>query len=166
MNFPYHSDGLTMLIPEAANLNTDGSASEIYNGLSKSFYGFIIPGTTTFAVFGSSAGVASSIGYKITQSDGNLCGGSCAYDADDKYNYYWLFDVNDILNASSVHAPRPYDYGKLSIPFDQNGKLSVIGGSYDPSNNTLYLSLENAGQVGTYDRPPLIIGYKIANEKL
>lgn len=103
-------------------------------------------------------GVESGIGYKITQDDGNVCGGYCAYAADDESNAYWLFDVNDILAAHDVHLPRPYASGSWSLPFDEDGQHPIIGGTFDSATSTLYLALGDAGQVGTYDRPPLLRG--------
>ncbi|WP_340198576.1 hypothetical protein [Ascidiimonas sp. W6] len=139
--------------------NDPGEA--VWNYLAKGMYGFIVPGTRTFAVFGSAGGIDSGIGYKITQDNGNLCGGYCAYQASDYYNYYWFFDVEEILNAENVSSPRPYAYGKFSIPFDDDGSHRIIGGSFDSSSGLLYLALGKAGQVGQYDRPPLIVGYKM-----
>ncbi|RZS93819.1 hypothetical protein [Aquimarina brevivitae] len=134
---------------------------DLWNYLSEGIYGFIIPGTRTFAVFGSSGGVDSGIGYKIIQDNGNECGGYCAYQAADYYNYYWFFDLDDILNAENVWDPRPYAYGRFSVPFDEQGEHSIIGATFDSGSGMLYLCLSKAGQMGTYDRPPLIVGYKI-----
>ena len=160
MNFPYA--GRRWITPDALEQNTTG-ASPLWNFLSKARFGFIAPGTSTFVVVGHTGGVESGIGYKITQDNGNLCGGYCAYDADDYSNTYWLFDVNDILAASDTHLPRPYAAGYWSVPFDDGGQHPIIGGTFDPDTATLYLALGNAGQVGTYDRPPLIVVYDVAN---
>ena len=138
-----------------------GGASALWNSLSEARYAFIAPGTSTYVVVGSTGGVESGIGYKITQDNGNLCGGPCPYRHDDVTNAYWLFDVNEILAADSVHLPRPYAYGSWAVPFDADGRHAIIGGAFDPESATLYLSLANAGQVGTYDRPPLIVGYSV-----
>jgi len=159
MNFSY--SGGNFLSPDALQ-KSQGSASPIWNLLSRGMYGFIVPGTSTFAVFGSSGGVDSGIGYKITQDSGRLCGGYCSYEAADNYNYYWLFDVKEILNATQVYDIQPYAYGRLSVPFDNQGKNRIIGGTFDPGTGMLYLSLRGAGQVGKYDRPPLIVGYQVA----
>jgi hypothetical protein len=159
MNFAY--SGGHYLAPDALQTQ-EGTASALWNFLSNAVYGFIIPGTRTFAVFGSSGGVHSGIGYKITQDNGNLCGGYCAYNADDYYNYYWLFDVQEIIDAVEPYDIQPYAYGAWSVPFDDNGAHHIIGGTFDDGNGILYLSLSGAGQVGAYDRPPLIVAYGIA----
>lgn len=158
MNFPYA--GRRWITPDALDQNTTG-ASPRWNFLSTARFGFIAPGTSTFVVVGHTGGVESGIGYKITQDDGNLCGGYCAYEADDYSNAYWLFDVNEILAADDVHLPRPYASGYWSVPFDAGGQHAIIGGTFDPESATLYLALGNAGQVGTYDRPPLILVYDV-----
>ncbi len=85
--------------PEALQ-DQQGSASALWNSLSRGIYGFIIPDTRTFAVFGSSGGV----------------------------------DCNH----------------------------SIIGGTSNPADQVLYLALDRAGQVGDYDRPPLILAFKLA----
>jgi hypothetical protein len=135
--------------------------SPIWGPVSKAKYGFIIPGTTYFLAVGQHAGLHSGVGYKITQNNGNVCGGPCTYSWDDVYNYYWIFDVNDMLKADQPWSVRPVSYGKWSHPYDKNGKHTVIGATYDDNDNTLYLAIDGAGQTGDYDRPPLIISYKI-----
>ena len=136
-------------------------ASPLWNIKSRGRYGFIVPGTSTFAVLGSSAGLESGIGYKAMQDDGNVCGGPCPYGAEDSYNYYWLFDVEEILGADEVHDPRPYDYGIWSVPFDAEGQHQIVGATFDPEEGVLYVALDGAGQIGNYDNTPLILTFKI-----
>lgn len=150
----------TPLSPDAL-AKDQGKASAVWNFLSRGVYGFIVPGTRTFAVVGSSGGVDSGIGYKITQDDGNLCGGYCSRKVSDNYNYYWLFDLDQIAAASDPSTLRPYDYGRWNIPFDGNGQHRINGASFDPESSTLYMALDEAGQVEAYDRPPVIVAYKI-----
>lgn len=164
MNFPY--SGQRWITPDALDTHEpgdNGGASRLWNHLSQARFGFIAPGTSTFVVVGSTGGVESGIGYKITQDDGTLCGGYCAYASDDSSNAYWLFDVNEILAADEVHLPRPYASGAWSVPFDDEGRHAIIGGAFDADTSRLYLALGNAGQVGTYDRPPLIVVYDVAD---
>jgi hypothetical protein len=139
----------------------DLNISPIWGPLSKAKYGFIIPGTDLFMAIGSTGGIHSGIGYKITQDNGSLCSGQCTYEADDNYNYFWLFDINDIISADEPWLTRPISYGKWSHPYDKGGRHSVLGASYNGESSVLYISLREAGQVGTYDRPPLIIAYNI-----
>ncbi len=162
MNFPF--SGGEYLAPGAQQTSTGPTASAVWNTLSRGRYGFIVPNSKTFVV-GSSAGIVGGIGYKIIQDNGNLCGGSCPAIASERYNYYWFFDVDEILDASRVSEPRPYAYGKWPLPFDNNGQHSIIGATFDGANKLLYIALGGAGQVGKYDRPPLILGYKINLEQ-
>lgn len=158
MNFPYA--GGRWLDPDALE-SEPGGASDLWNVLATARYGFIVPGTASFLVVGSIGGVESGIGYKITQDDGRLCGGYCPYRHDDVSNAYWLFDVNEILAADDVHLPRPYAHGTWEVAYDDAGRHTVIGATFDPSESILYVALRNAGQVGTYDRPPLIVAYAV-----
>ena len=160
MNFSYSDD--TWLTPDALDHGNPGiGASALWNHLSEGVYGFIVPGTNTFAVFGSSGGINSGIGYKPTQDTGYTCPGYCTYIASDNYNYYWLFDIRDILRANQPHLVQPYAYGPFSIPFDNNGGSAIIGGTFDPDTRMLYLALDRAGGVDRYDRTPLIVVYEI-----
>jgi hypothetical protein len=135
--------------------------SPIWGSVAQARYGFIIPGTTYFLAIGSHSGLHSGIGYKITQENGNLCGGPCPYDSDDRYNYFWIFDVDEMLKADEPWLVRPISYGKWSHPYDKNGSHGVIGGTYDDQNNILYLALSGAAKIDRYDNPPLIISYQV-----
>ena len=138
--------------------------SPIWGPTTNAKYGFIIPGTTYFLAIGQHSGLHSGIGYKITQDNGNSCGGPCPYERDDVYNYFWIFDVEDMLEAEQPWSVSPISYGKWSHPYDKSGTREVIGGTYDDQKNILYLSIRGAGQTGDYDRPPLIISYKIKSK--
>jgi hypothetical protein len=110
---------------------------------------------------GYQGGLHGGISYKIVQDTGRLCGGGCTKEAKDSYNYFWLFDINDIINAEEPHKIRPFSYGKWSHPYDKDGAHKIIGGTFDAENSRLFLTLKGAGRTGRYDRPPLIISYKI-----
>jgi hypothetical protein len=148
LNDRYEEDSSTYLSP-------------LWGDVARAKYGFIIPGTTYFLAIGQHSGLHSGIGYKITQDNGKLCGGPCAYENSDIYNYFWIFDVNDMLNADEPWKVSPISYGKWSHPYDRSGARGILGGTFDEQTSTLYLTLEKAGQVGTYDRAPLILSYKI-----
>jgi hypothetical protein len=110
LNFAYSTE----LREEFDSVDPNSAASPLWNILTDGYFGFFVPGTKTFAVIGSSGGVHSGIGYEITQTNGNLCGGYCSVEPDDNYNYYWLYDVDEILSAENLADPRPYAYGQLS----------------------------------------------------
>jgi hypothetical protein len=89
-----------------------------------------------------------------------LCGGPCPYDPSDWYNYYWLYDVEDIANADNPWEPQPYAYGIWELPYATDpGSHRVIGATV--GDGVLYVALSNAAQVGTYDRPPLILTFDL-----
>jgi hypothetical protein len=155
MDFPYDSNH--WIDPEYDKTGR-GGASSLWNFVSRGIYGFIVPGTSTFVVLGSSGGIDSGIGYKINSN----CGGFCAYDEDDNYNYYWLFDVQEIIDAANVYDIRPYSYGKLSVPFDNQGRHAILGATFDPDTGMLYLSLGEAGGISQFDYTPLIVGYQVS----
>ncbi len=155
---------------------TVGSNS-IWTEVSQVSFGFIVPGTATYLTLGSSGGHNSGIGYKPTQNNGNICGGPCAYDASDYYNYYWLWNVNDLVavknGSMQAYDVRPYAYGIFNAPFQtdiyQGGIAehhAVIGGAYDSDAGLLYLLLYDAGSLGQYTRIPLVVAYKIDNTDL
>jgi len=170
LNYPF-GDPQQHLSPGALDWEAQGTpgpfppADALWNQLSAGVYGFFVPGTRTFAVLGETGGLQSGIGYKATQSDGNVCGGPCQYNPADNTNYYWLYDVNDILAANNEFEPKPYEYGPLEVPFDtregQASTLTIIGATFDVSKKMLYLALKNAAQIGQYDRPPLIVTYRL-----
>lgn len=166
MDYPHR--GGEYLAPDALELQChiaddvtscepDAAASPLWNFLSKAMFGFIVPGTRTYAVFGSNGGTETGVGYKIRQDDDNLCGGYCAYSATDRANYYWLFDLDEVLSAEAPSDPQPYDYGPWSVSFDQGGRHRIIGGTWDPAGRTLYLALGGAG----HNRSPLIVAYRL-----
>jgi len=165
MNFPYTYDESTHLGDiDWAPQGTPGPfapADPLWNGLAQAVYGFFVPETTTFLVIGNTAGLETGIGYKAVQENGIECPGPCPYGTDDYYNYYWMFDIEEILAAETVSDIRPYDYGAWDIPFSNNGLNSIIGATYDTTSRMLYIALQNAGQMGLYDRPPLIVTFAL-----
>ena len=146
--------------------NFDGK-NDLWTNISGAAHGFIIPGTSTYFTIGRSGGHKSGVGYKITQDDGTLCGGSCAYSASDYSSYYWLWDVNDLVKVKSGSLNsfdvRPYAYGEFPIPMDLK-KAGVNSGYFDPESKLLYLSIPNADETSIYDRPPLMLVYEFVGE--
>lgn len=146
------------------NLWTNGSSA---------YYGLIVPGTRTYAVFGNSSMHQSGGGYKITQKSGYHCGGPCPYDPDDQYNYYWFFDVNDLVKVKNgkkqPYEVKPYSYGLFKTPFDTisdpnvgSYKVFISGGSYDAKNGIIYFSLAKADKLQhKFEPTPVIMAYKI-----
>jgi len=133
-------------------------------------FAFIVPGTRTYAVFGYSSGHNGGIGYKATQSNGNVCHGPCSFDANDIYNYYWLFDMNDLLavqdGSIARYDPRPYEYGEFFMPYQENVHTSIAGGTFDLDTNTLYLSLLKANNsLGQFANPPIVAAFDVLDSQ-
>lgn len=140
--------------------NEDGR-NRLWTQITGASYGFIVPGTATYMTLGYAGGFDSGLGYKITQTDGNICGGPCSFDPDDNYNHYWLWDVADMVKVKNGElAPsevRPYEYGILDTPISS---ARIKGASYDAANQRLFLSLKEGDTLPTYSRPPLILVYE------
>lgn len=135
--------------------------NDLWTISSRASYGFIVPDSDTYITVGYSAGHESGLGYKITQDDGTLCGGACSVNAADKYSYFWMWKISDLIKVKSgellPHEVRPYEYGKLDLP--SNAELT--GGAFDKDNMRLYLSLAQGDTVELYSRPPIFFVYDI-----
>jgi hypothetical protein len=140
----------------------------LWNHLSWVATGFVVPGTRTYATIGTTGGLASGVGYKIVRDDGYECPGYCAYEADDNYNYYWLWDVNDFLDVRAgrkrSYSLMPYDHGRFQVPYAQDGFNAVIGGTFDEMHEILYLSLRNAERVDGGGWVPVIVAFGIRDQ--
>lgn len=159
--------GFSLDRPLQEDLFNERGDNTLWTHISQARYGFIVPGTRTYATFGTSGGHASGIGYKITQQDGNLCEGYCASDPADIQNYYWFWDMSEMarvfngsLNASALE---PYAHGEFNVPFQTDKNINPIGGgSYDETTGLLYLSIREANTtLSQFENPPVIVAYKI-----
>ncbi len=150
--------------PLNGDLSNDSRDNDLWTHLSRAVFGMVVPGTRTYLTIGYSGGHQSGVCYKCTQDNGNLCGGYCPRIASDRYNYYWLWDLNDLMAARNgaiePHQIRPYAYGEWQTPFA--GHL-VGGGSYDPASGLLYVSVPGADrEQGRYANPPVILAFSIS----
>lgn len=149
---------------------------------SNAIYGFIIPGSRTYMTIGSSGGHNSGIGYKATPYNQAVdppktCPGPCPYDSNDYYNYYWLWDVNDLIaikngTLNSFDA-RPYSFGEFDAPFQTDLFNNIpefhpiVGGSFDSNSGLLYLTINDGAPINSqYHRNPVIAAYKISSPTL
>jgi len=141
--------------------------NNLWTVVSWAVYGFILPNTRTYAVFGSSGGHNSGLGYKINQDNGHRCPGPCTVEHDDYYNYYWFFNVDDLVAVKNgdklAHEVRPYDYGIFPTPFQNESDIPkyipirpIRGGNYDRESNTLYLVLG-----GSLQEKQIVIAYSL-----
>lgn len=142
--------------------------NNLWTEVSTSYIGVIVPGSDTYAVFGTSGGHKSGIGYKITQDTGYQCGGPCPFESSDVYNYYWLYNVNDMIDVAQgnilAHQVKPYEFGKINFPFENQGTIPrvIIGANYNQKNNTIFFMLSNADNLQSpYESAPLLLAYTI-----
>lgn len=158
-----HVIGMTTQSFENYMFNSDRT-NTLWNHLSKALIGFIVPGTRTYMAVGFNGGMTSGVGYKIMQDNGEVCGGYCAYKVSDYDNYYWLFDMNDLLKVKAgqmnSYDVKPYSYGRITLPYAGNGQNVVMGGAFDDATNILYLSLY-AGDRLQYGWVPSIVAFKL-----
>lgn len=150
--------------PLHEDLSNGEGDNDLWTHLSRAVYGLVVPGTRTYFTIGQSGGHESGVCYKCTQDEGHLCGGYCTPKASDNYQYYWLWDLRDLLAVKNgemlSHEVRPYDYGRFSTPF-QHRFNEIGGGSFDPASGLLYLSVQRADRAqGTYANPPVIVAYR------
>lgn len=136
-------------------MNSDFEQSNrLWTEASSAAFAFIMPGTSTFVVIGESGMHESGGGYKITQTDGTLCPGGCAYDPKDQYPYYWLYDLKEIIRADHSYDPLPYEYGKFDNHFP-NG--FPTGGTFDLETKTLLLVNKSATEPGEAGDPVITV---------
>lgn len=146
--------------PLASDLYNESGTNDLWTHLSRAAYGLIVPGTRTYLTLGYSGGHHSGVCYKCRG-----CGGYCAIDPDDYSQYFWLWDLNDLVAVKNGIIPsysvRPYAYGPFSTPA---WPVEFGGGTYDPATGRMYLTLLDADRdQGTYANPPIVIAYTFRN---
>lgn len=136
---------------------------------SAAWFGFIPNGTRTFVVLGKSGMHNSGGGYKITQTNGNVCGGPCPYDPLDTSPYYWLYDLKDILSSGQSDTVLPYEFGEFNTRYvhsNGNGITGTVsGGAYDPASGKLLLLLKSATE-STNQGSPIVAVYQLDKERV
>lgn len=161
--------GFSYSVPLHEDLANDSRTNDLWTVMSEARYGFIVPGTDTYMTLGSSGGHYSGTGSGITQDDGNECSGTCSYAADDVYNFYWLWDVNEWLRVKAGEILpsdlRPYEYGELNIPFQGGSELYKVGGaSYDEESGLLYVNVLEANSDSNFQKSPVIVAYRLIDD--
>ena len=146
----------------------ESKKNDVWTEVSYAAYGFIEPTGKYYVLVGNSGGHHSSIGYKIKPKNGKQCGGPCAFNAKDYYNYYWIFAVEDLLAVQNKErfpsAIQPVKVGKLDVPFQpHNGKLKkVIGADFDYVNNKLWMLIENVDySQSEFETAPVMVVYDL-----
>jgi hypothetical protein len=147
------------------DLMNDGGDNDLWTHLSRAVYGFIVPGSRTYATIGHSGGHAETgVCYKcVPMGETAECGGYCSIDPGDYSLYYWFYDVADLVAVQEgrmePHAVRPYEHGPFTAPF---GRREIGGGAYDAARGLLYLSMQRADdEQGEYANPPVIVAFRI-----
>lgn len=151
-----------------SNINVDDylynrlpGVKPLWTHVAGALVGFVVPGTRTYLTIGNIGGLESGLGYKITQDNGTVCGGHCPYKASDLQNYYWAWDLNDLIKVKNgqmkSYDARPYAHGALNFPM---GYRYLVGGTFDPSTGLVYLTLEE-GVKSEWGGVPAVIAYKV-----
>jgi len=138
--------GFSQAMPLQGDLLNENGDNKIWTHLSAARFGFIVPGTRTYATFGHSGGHSSRVYYKLNRGDGFECPGYCSEDGE--------------LRPDEL---QPYAFGKLDTPFQTEPYLNEIGGgSWDATTSTLYLSiLRSNNTLDPNHNPPIIVAYKL-----
>lgn len=149
--------------PLNADRYNDSGNNDVWTEVSEARYGFIVPGTDSYFVIGNSGGHKSGIGYKITQDNGRLCGGPCSKKASDNYNYYWVWDVNELYKSkNSGKLPwthKPYEYGFFDT---KRRSWKIIGADFDETTSRLYvLYAYQDYEQSKYEKAPLMYVYQM-----
>ena len=148
--------------PLHKDLNNDSGENKWWTEVSGAKYGFIIPNTDYYLTIGNSGGHKHGLAYKYKRPDGTVCGGSCPKDKNDYSNYYWLWDMNDLVAVkrgfTPAHYPQPVNVG----PFTPNTpKLTIGGADFDDRKHILYVlyrAIDTAQD--RYVPTPIITAYK------
>lgn len=148
------------LHPDPENESRD---NRLWTFVSEAHYGFIPPGTNQYLVVGRSGGHHSGVGYKITQDSGRRCGGYCPFQTADMDNYFWLYDLQDLLPVSEarnpLHDQRPTHFGEL--PIFAAGSL-IAGADFHRKSGKLFLLITDADPLqNRYERQPIILIYSL-----
>ena len=134
-----------------------------------------MPGTATYMTIGVTGGHNTGVGYKAVHENGFECPGFCPHSAADFQNYYWLWDVNDMVRVRrgqlNPNELKPYRHGPVTLPSwisakdsssTYNKKTRIGGASYDQNKNILYVSILNALYAQNGDvNPPIVVGFQV-----
>lgn len=169
--FPYHANvigaaGMTEPQVNDYLYNTD-LTNGIWTHVSEAGFGCVLPGTDTYMVFGRSGGHESGIAYGTPPYGGDK--GYYTIDQNDNHAMCWAFDIADLAEVYAGTNPdantvMPTSYGRVSIPFASNTRNLpwVTGGCVDEANGIIYLMVRDANDLGGYNRPPVIVAYRVA----
>lgn len=157
----------SLAAPLHPDLSNDEGDNDLWTHLSRAVFGFVVPGTRTYATFGYSGGHGPrGVCYKCVP-DGldSECAGYCSRDPEDRSLRYWFFDLNDLAAVRAGElAPsdvRPYAHGPFESPF-VDARPQMGGGAWDAERGLLYLTMTGADrEQGTYSNPPVVVAYRL-----
>ena len=128
------------------------------NYLTRCAGGVFVPNTDTILFIGRNGGLRFGAGYKdkmLPDARGGP-GGPHEWDPRDKDDYFWAYNVNDIVSATSETDIGLYSYGifngnrrdseDFDIAFDESyfgalhGLTYLSGVTFDPVNKRLYVA--------------------------
>ncbi len=188
MNYPDLSGARALWGNDMTNVS---GLNKMWTFMTKAGVGFIIPGTRTYALLGTTGGcnpklgnpyqgtpepafvppIAGTIAYKGTDTLGFTYGGPMVWDAQDQHAFYALYDLEEILAATNSWDPRPYAYGPFPAPFARAGNYTrpgqmpdhIGGGAWDPAARRLYVTLPAADNDSDalYTGTPVIAVYEL-----
>lgn len=153
---------------DEATLPFTNPPPRMFSWISRAFWGGIIPGTRTYAVFGMSGGHNSSICYKCKPCTDETCTahkdaytGYAATNDEDNYEYYWLYSLDEILAADEIYNITPYEYGTWdALQYDPGADPDtdgIRGAAIDEANGRLIITLVNGPPVGLEEEPIFLV---------
>lgn len=139
--------------------------NSVWTEMSEAVYGFIPPNSNDYLIIGNSGGHESSIGYKIKPKNAPKCGGPCAYDKNDYYNYFWIYSLNDLLLSKNKkiqpHTVKPRSYGKITLPYIQKGRLNkILSADFVDETKQLFILIGNVDS-NEWETTPLMLVYEL-----
>ncbi len=152
------------LVPLEDLYNSSGT-NDLWTHASEGSFGMIVPWTSTYLVLWMSGGHESGMSYGVSPHTGIQ--GHYIIDEYDTYPYYWMYDVNDLVDVKNgimnAYDVTPYDVGIFDAPFQISKVNQISGGTFDPVSGTLFVSIYKADyNQATGTNPPVIAAYKFS----
>jgi hypothetical protein len=143
------------------------SGNDLWTVSSQAWGGFVVG--DDYILLGFSGGHKTGLGYKILNDAGKKCPGPCAKNPRDYSNYFWVYDMNEIVSASFPWEPKPYAYGPLSLGVGEGHNMNSIRiGSFirgvDYVDGHVYLAIAKADRTqGEWLKQPVLLKYRVCD---
>ena len=171
LDYPYGATTGMVNVLDDDVMHNIGLISPLWNYLAWAAYGVVLKGTNTYMVIGWNGGLNSEICYKCIPTGGSSEYGGYGPKTQYDYNaYYWLFDVNDLIDVKNgvinEYDPAPYAHGTFATEWTGTVREfeAINGATYDAANNKLYVALRRADPAPQFDNPPFISVYTVNTE--